>query len=119
MHEDPSQTSGERAQSRILRVWRGATDAVDAERYVAYMSETGYVGLRATPGNLGVFGLLRVEGGRAEHVVMSLWESEAAIHRFAGDDIGQAVFYPDDASFLVDKDERVDHFTVVFEDGWR
>jgi heme-degrading monooxygenase HmoA len=103
---------------RILRVWRGATSAADAEPYVGYMSRTGFPGLRGTPGNLGVLGLVRVTGDRAEHVVMSLWESEEAIRRFAGDEIGRAVFYPDDDRFLVERDEHVDHFRVMFADGW-
>jgi len=119
MLEQEPQPKDERSHPvRILRVWRGATHAADAEPYVDYMSETGFAALRGTPGNLGVLGLLRSTGDRAEHVVMSLWESEEAIRRFAGDEIGRAVFYPEDDGFLVEKDEHVDHFEVVFDDGW-
>lgn len=102
----------------ILRSWRGATRIEDADAYVEYLRETGYAGLRTTPGNLGVLGLRRVGGGRAEHVVLSLWESEESIRRFAGDDPGRAVFYPRDAQFLVERDDHVDHFEVVHRDGW-
>jgi len=108
-------TGGPAKPSRIFRRWRGFTRAADAEAYVQYMSRTGYAALRATPGNLGVLGLVRVTGDRAEHVVVSLWESEEAIRRFAGEDISRAVFYPDDVKFLVEKDDHVDHFKVVFE----
>lgn len=104
--------------SRILRTWRGFTRAADAEAYVRYLSETGYAALGATPGNRGVLGLLRVSGDRAEHIVMSLWESEEAIRQFSGDDIGRAVFYPEDDDFLIEKDEHCDHFQVVFQEGW-
>jgi len=103
-------------ENRILRTWRGWTTAADARRYVDYIAQTGYPGLRETPGNLAVLGLLRIRGDRAEHVVMSLWESEEAIRRFAGEDIGRAVFYPDDDNYLVEKEEHVDHFEVVFEE---
>ena len=112
---DVDERPGKRA---VLRTWKGVTGAEDASEYVGYMSETGYRGLRETPGNLGVLGLLRVDGERAEHVVMSLWESEEAIRRFAGDDIGRAVFYPEDDDYLVERDLHVDHFEVVFQDGW-
>jgi hypothetical protein len=94
------------------------THAADAERYVEYMRRTGLASLRATPGNLGVLALVRAKQNRAEHVVMSLWESEAAIRGFAGDEIGHAVFYPEDERFLVERDDHVDHFEVAFEDGW-
>jgi len=118
MSKSEAQTVDERQPSHILRTWRGFTRAADAERYVRYMSETGYSALRATPGNLGVLGLLRISGDRAEHRVISLWESDEAIRQFAGDDIARAVFYPDDDAFLTEKDEHVDHFEVVFADGW-
>lgn len=102
----------------IIRTWRGATRAADADAYLSYMQETGFASLRATPGNLGVLGLHRTVGDRAEFIVQSLWESEEAIKSFAGDDIGRAVFYPQDDDFLVDKDEHVDHFEVGFRSGW-
>ena len=46
---------------------------------------------------------------------MSLWDSEQAIRNFAGDDVEQAVFYPEDEQFLVDRDLRVTHYEVVFD----
>ena len=55
--------------------------------------------------------------GRAEFLLLTLWESEEAIRRFAGDDICRAVFYPEDDRFLVERDDHVNHFDVVFEDG--
>ncbi len=107
----------------IARTWRGATKAEDAETYLHYLHETGFTQYRATPGNLGVLGLRRVVDGRAEFLLLTLWESEEAIRRFAGDDISRAVFYPEDDRFLVDRDEHVNHFEVVFEDlepiSWR
>jgi len=66
-----------------------------------------------------VLALRRVVGDRAEFLLLTLWESEEAIRRFAGDDIARAVFYPEDERYLVARDERVWHYEVVFrsEDG--
>ena len=58
--------------------------------------------------------LRRIEGDRAEFLLLTLWESEEAIRRFAGDDIGRAVFYPEDERFLVARDEHVNHYEVAF-----
>ena len=102
----------------IARTWRGATRAEDADAYLAYLHETGFAEYRGTPGNLGVLALRRVAGGRAEFLLLTLWESEEAIRRFAGDDPGRAVFYPEDERFLIERGEHVDHFEVVFEQGW-
>ena len=101
----------------VARTWRGATRAEDAERYLDYLHQTGLRSFRETPGNLGALTLRRVRGAWAEFVVVSLWESEEAIKGFAGAQIDRAVFYPEDARFLVDRDEHVDHFEVVFHEG--
>lgn len=101
----------------IARIWRGATRAEDADAYLDYLDETGFTQYRATPGNHGVLALRRVVDGRAELLLLTVWESEEAIRRFAGDDIEQAVFYPEDERFLIEKDERVSHFDVVFAAG--
>jgi hypothetical protein len=37
----------------IVRTWRGATRASDAEAYVEYLMETGTPEYEATPGNRG------------------------------------------------------------------
>ena len=103
----------------IARSWGGATRAEDGDAYLEYLHRTGFAEYRATPGNRGVLALRRVAGDRAEFLLLTLWESEEAIRRFAGDDIARAVFYPEDERYLVARDERVWHYEVVFrsEDG--
>lgn len=98
----------------IARTWRGAVRARDAEEYVDYMRHTGFAGLGSTPGNLAVLGLRRMTADAAEFIVMSLWDSEAAIRGFAGEHPQRAVFYPEDQRFLIERDEHVDHFEVVY-----
>ncbi|HEX6938970.1 MAG TPA: antibiotic biosynthesis monooxygenase [Longimicrobiales bacterium] len=88
--------------------------AEDAEAYAAYLEETGLAEYRATPGNRGVLALRRVVEGRAEFLLISFWESEEAIRRFAGDSIERAVFYPEDDRFLIDRDLHVHHHEVFF-----
>lgn len=100
----------------ILRSWRGAVRAEDAERYLAHQAETGVRGYRETEGNLGALVLRRPRGELTEVVTLSLWESMEAVRRFAGDDPDRARFYPGDAELLVEKDLHVDHFEVVGAD---
>ncbi len=100
----------------IAHTWAGATRAADAAAYLDYLHATGFPEYRATPGNRGVLALRRVTGDRAEFLLLTLWDSEDAIRRFAGDDIGRAVFYPEDERFLVARDEHVHHYEVVFRD---
>lgn len=99
----------------IARTWRGATRAQDADAYLDYLHQTGFAEFRKVPGNRGAMGFRRIQGGRAEFVVLSFWESEDAIRQFAGNDIEQAVFYPEDERFLIDREDRVSHYEVVFD----
>jgi heme-degrading monooxygenase HmoA len=80
---------------------------------VEYLRSTGFAAFRKTPGNRGALGLRRVRNGRAEFIVLSLWESEEAIRRFAGDRLERAVFYQQDEQFLIDRDEEVVHYEVI------
>jgi heme-degrading monooxygenase HmoA len=102
----------------IVRAWRGATRAEDGDAYLEVLRRTGFAEYRATPGNRGVLALWRAANGRAEFLLLTLWESEEAIRRFAGDDPGRAVFYPEDERFLVERGETVEHFTIAHESGW-
>jgi hypothetical protein len=68
---------------------------------------------RRTSGNQGAWMLRRDDGDRSEIVTFSLWDSVDSIRAFAGEDIGQAVFYPEDDRFLIERDRTVQHYEVV------
>ena len=100
----------------IIRRWRGAVKAEDAETYIAHQSGTGVRDYRATPGNLGVLVLRRPVNDLVEVITLSLWNSMDDVRQFAGDQPGVAVFYPGDEDLLVEKDASVDHYEVVDAD---
>ena len=54
-----------------------------------------------------------MDGDRAEIVTVSMWESRSAIEGFAGQDIDQAVFYPEDDRYLIERDLTVSHYEVA------
>ena len=99
----------------LARTWRGATKAEGAERYLDYLPQPGLAEYRKIEGNRGVLALRRVADGQAEFLLVSLWDSESAIQRFAGPDIDRAAFYPEDEQFLIDRDDHVTHYEVVFD----
>ncbi len=100
----------------IARTWRGWTRSEDRAAYSEYIERTGLAGYAATRGNLGAYLLQRTDGDRTEFVALSFWEDRAAIQGFAGDDIEQAVFYPEDDRFLVDREWTVSHYEVMRPD---
>src|SRR4051812_25035100 len=101
-------------QLMIARTWRGATRAADADAYVDYLHATGLKAYRDTPGNRGAFCFRRIVGDRAEFVTLSFWDSESAIVGFGGEDIGRAVYYPEDDGFLVERVVVVELYELVF-----
>jgi len=96
----------------IARTWRGTVRAEDAPAYAEYVQQTGIAGYQGTPGNHGAWLLWHIEGGHAEFITVSFWESRAAIESFASPDIDKAVFYPEDERFLVERDPTVRHCEV-------
>lgn len=97
----------------IARTWHGMTDASKADEYLDYLNKTGVPEYRATPGNLGVYVLRRIEGNVAHFLLLTLWESEEAIKRFAGADMEVAKYYPEDEQFLLELEPTVTHYEVM------
>lgn len=96
----------------IARIWRGWTRTEDADAYVTYLQKTGIPEYRATPGNRAAYILRRIDGDRTEFVTLTLWSSLEAVKAFAGDDLGQAVFYSEDDRYLVDRETTARQFEV-------
>jgi heme-degrading monooxygenase HmoA len=97
----------------IARTWHGMTDASKYDEYLDYLNKTGVPEYRATEGNLGVYVLRRIEGKKAHFLLVTLWESEEAIKRFAGSDIEKAKYYPEDEKFLIELEPTVTHYEVA------
>jgi heme-degrading monooxygenase HmoA len=101
----------------IARLWEGSTRAADADPYLKYLTRTGLADYARTQGNRGVLTLRRRNPDRADFLLLSLWQSEAAIRAFAGEAPLRARFYPEDDRFLIRRDEEVRHFELVHHSG--
>jgi len=101
----------------IARMWRGWTSSTDADAYVDYLQETGIKSYRATPGNRSALILRRADGDRTEFVTLSYWDDLESIKAFAGEDVHEAVFYPEDDRFLIDRETTVSHYEIAADGG--
>ena len=97
----------------IARIWRGVTREADKDTYFEYLQKTGLKEYASIPGNHGVWVLRRVDNGKSEFTLISLWDSWDAIKAFAGPDYEKAVYYPEDEKFLVERGSRVTHYEVL------
>jgi heme-degrading monooxygenase HmoA len=98
----------------IARIWRGWVRASQVQDYVDYVTRTGLAAYERTPGNLGAEIWARDVGdARYEVTTVSWWESLNDVRGFAGDDIDRAVFYAEDETYLIAKDDTVTHCEVT------
>lgn len=97
----------------IARHWHGRVPAAKAEAYLARMAELALPDYRATPGNLRAWCLHRAEGEVVHVEMLTLWEDEAAIRGFAGDEIGRAKYYDFDPDYLLELEPEVRHYQAI------
>jgi len=97
----------------IARRWHGRVEAARAAEYLAMMERVALPDYRATEGNIGTWCLHRSEGGIVHVEMFTLWEDEAAIRRFAGEDLTKARYYDFDPDWLLELEPEVLHFAVI------
>lgn len=99
----------------IARRWHGRVPAGKAEEYLELMGTVGLPDYRSTDGNRGAWCLHRREGEIVHVEMLTFWEDEAAIRRFAGADMTRAKYYDFDPDYLFEMEPLVTHFEVVEE----
>ena len=97
----------------IARIWHGVVREEKSPAYIEYLRCTGIPDYLKTNGNRGVVLFRRVANARAHFLLISYWESLAAVHHFAGPDIEQARYYPKDSEFLIELEPTVAHYEVI------
>ena len=97
----------------IARVWHGRTRRDRADAYAAFVARRAVPDYRGVDGNLGAWVLRRDAGEETHFLTFSLWESEAAIRAFAGDELLRAKYYDEDGDFLIEFEREVTHYEVV------
>lgn len=97
----------------IARRWHGRVPATKAEQYLRLMKEVGLADYRSTEGNRGAWCLHRRDGDVVQVEMVTFWEDEAAVRRFAGDDLTKAKYYDFDPEFLLELEPEVTHFEVI------
>jgi len=99
----------------IARVWHGVVPLKKAEEYGKYLSDSdrGVRDYQRVPGNRGACLLRRVQDDRAHFLLISLWDSRAAIEGYAGPDIERARYFSYDRECLLDPEPNVGHYEVL------
>ncbi len=99
----------------IMRLWHGEVALERADDYQKFMVE------RAAPDYGSVEGLIKLyfqrkdEEKKAHFLLVTLWDSIDSVKKFAGDNPEIAKYYPEDESFLLEKEKHVSIYEVFYE----
>jgi heme-degrading monooxygenase HmoA len=96
----------------IARIWHGATPIAKSDEYLNLMRTIAIPDYRSTSGNKGAYALRRIEGDTAHFLMVTFWESEAAIRAFAGEIISKAKYYDFDKNFLLELEPSSVHYEM-------
>ena len=102
-----------RPRTGVLRMWRGRATPERAHEYAYHAATRVFPKLKQIDGYRGAQLLRRKVNGVVEFMVLTFWESMAAVSRFAGAEPDRAVVEPEAQAVLSDFDETVSHFEVV------
>jgi heme-degrading monooxygenase HmoA len=97
----------------LVRIWHGRVPTGKAEAYRKFLNERAIPDYRSVSGNISVHILERREGEVTHFITLTFWESLDAIRAFAGDELEQAKYYPEDKDFLLEFEPTVVHYEVA------
>jgi heme-degrading monooxygenase HmoA len=98
----------------IARVWEGTVAPARADAYGEYLKgPLGILDYLRTPGNRGATLLRRDEPAGVRFLLVSWWDSRAAVAAYAGDDIEKPRYHPFDLECLIDPPLVVRHYEVL------
>jgi heme-degrading monooxygenase HmoA len=97
----------------IARLWHGEVPAEKTAAYHQYLKESGLKDYKDTPGNKAVFLLKKEKDGITHFYTLTFWEDMNAVKAFAGEEADKARYYPEDSAFLLEFEEKVEHWEVI------
>lgn len=99
----------------IMRLWHGKVAIEKADEYENFMIE------KAAPDYSSVEGLQKLyfqrkdENDKAHFLLITIWDSLDSVKKFAGDNPEIAKYYPEDDSFLLEKEKHVSIYDIFYE----
>ena len=97
----------------IARVWKGVALTEKANDYLEHLQHSVFPELTQIEGYQGAYVLRRELGDAVEFTVQTVWESMAAIRKFAGENVETAVVAPAAQSLFREYDATVTHYEIA------
>ncbi len=99
----------------IARIWHGRTSAKYYQAYTTFLKERAIPDYSNTEGFIRLIFLRALRNGVGHFTLITFWENIEAIKKFAGEEYEKAKYYPEDEDYLLEFEERVEHYEVFAE----
>ena len=96
----------------IGRIWHGKTSIEDYEAYTDFLKRVAIPDYQKTVGFKELTFLRSIKDNEGHFTLITYWENLEAIKNFAGDDFEKAKYYSEDNNFLLEFEEKVQHYEV-------
>ena len=96
----------------IARIWHGKTSAANFEAYTELLKQLAIPDYEKTIGFKGLTFLRNIQNNEAHFNLITYWKNMEVIKNFAGQDFEMAKYYPEDHNFLLEFEEKVQHYEV-------
>ena len=101
----------------ISRTWHGMVPKEHADGFEGYLQRTGIKEAKEIAGNLGAYCIKIDQDDYAHFFLCTVWSSWADILRYAGNNPGIAIAYPEDKQYGLISDPIVIHQEVSSSDN--
>ena len=99
----------------IARIWHGRTSAKYYQAYTTFLKERAIPDYSNTEGFIRLIFLRALRNGVGHFTLITFWENIEAIKKFAGEEYEKAKYYPEDEDYLLEFEEREEHYEVFAE----
>jgi heme-degrading monooxygenase HmoA len=96
----------------IARIWHGKTSITKYDSYTEFLKRVAIPDYQKTEGFRGLSFLRNTVHGEAHFILITYWENLEVIKNFAGQDFEKAKYYPEDNDYLLEFEEKVQHYEV-------
>lgn len=96
----------------IARIWHGKTSITNYDAYTGFLKLVAIPDYQKTVGFKGLTFLRNIENDEGHFKLITYWDDLEAIKKFTGQDIEKAKYYREDKDFLLEFEERVQHYEV-------
>ncbi len=96
----------------IARIWHGKTHLDHYETYSDFLKQIAIPDYQKTAGYKKHSFLRNIQNNEGHFTLITYWENMNVIRNFAGAALEKAKYYPEDDDFLLEFEEKVQHYEV-------